>query len=428
VNRHHLRQVAAVLATAATMVALAACGTSSHSSSATARTSTGFLVGPGVDAATKTITIGNIGAITGPAGPLGIPALAGAKVAVDEINATGGIDGWKLKILFRDAAYVPQQQVQAYDAINGQIAVLQSFGSPTTLAIQPQFDAAKLLTFPLSWDSAWDKDPLLAPVGTPYALDIANGLHYLITVKHLGTKIGIVYQNDEYGADGLRGLEAASKIDGIKVVAKATYAVGDTDMTAQAEAMKSAGAQIVVVTALPSTAGPLVGTAASLGYTPTYLFQGPSFVEQLVTATGAFGATATPIAGALSKDTYVMSFVTPWGNNVPGMREMLRWQKRFAPTQIPSIYFAWAYAQTKVLADVLRKAIESKNLSRAGIDAARLNVGTVYTGGLTPPVAYRPTLGPPSTGSIINRVDSKVQGFLDPVATNIKSPVDSTLG
>jgi ABC-type branched-subunit amino acid transport system substrate-binding protein len=421
----HLRRLTVAGSIGASVLALAACGTGGSSNSASK--SGAVTAGPGVDVKTKTITIGNIGAISGPAGPLGIPALAGAKAAIAQINKSGGVDGWKLKLLFKDAGYAPQKQVQDYQAIQNQIAVLQSFGSPTTKAIQSSLDSAKLLTAPLSWDSVWGKDPILAPVGTPYALDIANGLHYLVTVKHAGTKVGIIYQNDEYGADGLRGAQAAAKADGIQLVATAPETLGDTTFTAQVQKMKAAGAQIVVITALPTATGPIVGTAAALGYSPTYLLQGPAWLEALITSTGAQGAKPTPIAGALAKSTYVMSFVAPWGAHVPGMKSMLAAQKKYAKGQIPSIYFSWAYAQTKVLAGILKKAIKSGDLSRQGIANARLHAGKISTGGLTPTVDYRPSLGPPSTGSIINQVNPGVLGFLAPVASGIKSPVDGSI-
>jgi ABC-type branched-subunit amino acid transport system substrate-binding protein len=428
--RQHLRRLAVAGGAVAIAVAIAACGTGGSTAATGAKpagATAGVTAGPGVDVTHKTITIGNIGAITGPAGPLGLPALAGSKAAVDAINAAGGLDGWKLKLLFKDAGYVPQRQVQEYQAINNQIAILKSFGSPTTKAIQAQLDSAKLVTAPLSWDSAWSKDPVLAPVGTPYALDIANGIHYLVAVKHLAPKVGIIYQNDEYGADGLRGAKAAARADGVKLVAQASEALGDTEFTAQVQKMKAAGADIVVITALPNATGPIVGTAASLGYSPTYLLQGPSYVEALVTSTGAMHAKPTPIAPALAKSTYVMSFATPWGNKVPGMAAMLAAQKKYAPKQMPSIYFTWAYAQTRVVAAILKKAIESGDLSRAGIAKARLEVGTVDTGGLTPAVHYAATPGPPSTGSIINKIDPSVQGFLKPVASGITSPADSSV-
>lgn len=408
-------------------LAIAACGTGGSSNTNSGGSNGSVKGGPGVDVKTKTISIGNIGAISGPAGPLGIPALAGAKAAIAQINAHGGIDGWKLKLVFKDAAYNPQNQVQAYNAINSKIAILQSFGSPTTQAIQQQLDQAKLVTLPLSWDSLWDKDPILAPVGTPYALDIANGLNYLINTKHLGNKVGYIYQDDAYGQDGLRGAQAAAKAHQIDLVASASEALGDTDFTSQVQKMKAAGADIVVVTALPSATGPIVGTAASLGYSPTYLLQGPAYLEALITATGAMGAKATPIAAALAKSTYVMSFTAPWGSHVPGEKSMLAAWKKYAKGTLPSIYFSWAYANTKVAAAILKKAIQDGDLSRAGIASARLHVGKINTGGLTPPVDYTPKLGPPSTGSIINTINPHVVGFLSPVATGVKSAADTAL-
>jgi ABC-type branched-subunit amino acid transport system substrate-binding protein len=416
-----------VVGSIAGALALAACGTGGSNNSNSGGSNGTVKGGPGVNVAKKVITIGNIGAISGPAGPLGIPALAGAKAAVAQINAHGGIDGWKLKIAFKDASYTPEKQVQAYNAINSKIAMLQSFGSPTTQAIQKQLDQAKLVTLPLSWDSLWDTDPILAPVGTPYALDIANGLNYLINTKHLGNKVGYIYQDDAYGMDGLKGAQAAAKAHVINLVASASEALGDTDFTSQVQKMKAAGADIVVVTALPNATGPIVGTAASLGYAPTYLLQGPAYLEALITATGAMGAKPTPIAGALAKSTYVMSFATSWGAHVPGMKSMLAAWKKYSKGTLPSIYFTWAYAQTKVAAAILKKAIQGGDLSRSGIASARLHVGKINTGGLTPPVDYTPSLGPPSTGSIINTINPHVTGFLSPVATGVKSSVDSSL-
>ena len=69
--------------------------------------------------------------------------------------------------------------------------------------------------------------------------------------------------------------------------------------------MKAAGANIVVVITLPSATGPIVGTAASLGYHPTYLLQGPAWLEALMTTTGALHAKPTPIAPVLAAGTYV---------------------------------------------------------------------------------------------------------------------------
>jgi ABC-type branched-subunit amino acid transport system substrate-binding protein len=414
----YLHRIRAICAAGAVVLLAAACGTTSSSNTGSSTTSGGVKMGPGVDAATKTITIGNIAALSGPAAALGVPALAGAETAVKAINAAGGVSGWKLKLVVHDAGYVPQNAVTAFNGMESSVAMVQNFGSPTTQAILPAVKADNVLVEPLSWDSAWDNQPNLAPLGTPYAYDIANGLDYLVKIKHLGTKVGIIYQDDAYGADGLRGFKVAVRIDGLTDVGEASYAVTDTNFTAEVQKMKAAGAQIVVLTSLPSAAGPIVGTAATLGYNPTYLFQGPAWLEQLITKTGALAAPATPIAAALAKSTYVMGFATPWGNPAaPGMPAMLAAVKRFAPKQIPSVYFEWTWVQTHLAAAILAKAIASKDLTRQGILNARLNLGGFDTGGLAPALDYVSALGPPSTKSIINRINPSVLGFLKPVAS-----------
>lgn len=397
----------------AASLTVAACGTGDADQAAGGGATTGSLnAGPGVDAAAKTIRVGDLNALTGPAAALGKPVAAGHKAYFDALNARGGIDGWKVELVVEDTGYQPQQHVQAYNKIKGDIALLNSFGSPTTKAIQPQFQREKLVTVPGSFDSIWGADPTVAPVGTPYSLDIANALDYLTQGGAKKLKIGIVYQNDEYGADGLRGFEAAKASLGFADAGRQSYKPGDTDFTAQVQKLKAAGADAVVVTALPSATGPIVGTAATLGFTPQWVLQGPSYVEQLITKDGTADAKPTPIAAAL-KGAIVTSFSAPWGDaQAPGMKQLVADQEQFAPDQPPSIYFALAYSQGKVAEQILRKAIASGDLTRAGILAAKEHLGEVDLGGVTPAVTYTPDGGPPSRSTLITRIDPAVPGFL----------------
>jgi ABC-type branched-subunit amino acid transport system substrate-binding protein len=395
----------------AASLTIVACGTGDADQADTSGGSS-LKTGPGVDAATKTIRVGDLNALTGPAAALGKPVAAGHKAYFDALNARGGIDGWKIQLASEDTGYQPQMHVQAYNKIKGDIALLNSFGSPTTKAIQPQFQREKLVTVPGSFDSIWGADPTVAAVGTPYSLDIANALDYVTQGGTKKLKVGIVYQNDEYGADGLRGFEAAKSALGFTDAGRQSYKPGDTDFTAQVQKLKAAGADTVVVTALPSATGPIVGTAATLGFTPQWILQGPSYVEQLITKDGTAGAKPTPVAGAL-KGAIVTSFSAPWGDaEAPGMKQLVADQERYAPDQPPSIYFALAYSQGKVAEQILRKAIESGDLTRAGILAAKEHLGEVDLGGITPAVTYTPDGGPPSRTSLITEIDPSVPGFL----------------
>jgi len=414
VRRSYLQVVAAA---AVASLAFAACGTGDADESGDAAKPANGTVksGPGVDAATKTIRVGDLNALSGPAAALGEPVVAGHQAYFKALNARGGIDGWKIELAVEDTGYQPQQHVQAYNEIKGDIAILNSFGSPTTKAIQPQFQREKLVTIPASFDSIWGTDPTVAPVGTPYSIDVANALDHVTQSGAKKMKIGIVYQNDEYGADGLRGFEAAKEALGFTDAGRQSFKSGDTDFTAQVQKLKAAGAEAVVLTSLPSATGPIVGTAATLGFTPQWILQGPAFIEQLITKDGTAKAKPTPVAKAL-EGAIVTSFSAPWGDeSAPGMQELIADQEKFAPKQIPSIYFALAYAQGKVVEQILRKAIKDGDLSRAGILKAKENLGEVDLGGITSAVTYTPEGGPPSRKSLITAIDSKVPGFLKAV-------------
>jgi hypothetical protein len=94
------------------------------------------------------------------------------------------------------------------------------------------------------------------------------------------------------------------------------------------------------------------------------------------------------------------------------MEQLLADQKQYAPDQTPSIYFELAYSQGMVIEQILRKAIESRDLTRDGILAAKEHLGEVDLGGITPAVTYTPQGGPPSRSTLITKIDPSVPGFL----------------
>jgi ABC-type branched-subunit amino acid transport system substrate-binding protein len=399
---------------------LGACGTGNDNNNNNGSSSSGSVTGgPGVDVAKKTINVTNISALTGPVGALGIPASSGTKTFIKALNTKGGIDGWKINYKTVDSAYDNARHIQKFNAVKSSTALLQSLGSPTTKAAQSLIDQENITTLPLSWDTVWAKDNVLVPVGTPYAVDIANIIDYL--VKNQGAKsekFGIIYQNDEYGADAKRGYDAAIKADGLNDAAQASFKAGDTDFTAQIAKLKKAGVQVLIISAVPSSTGPIVGTAASLSFAPTYVLQGPAWLELLMTKDGRVGSKATPIAGALAKDTYVASFAPAWGDkSAPLMSQMLADVARYKSNQEPTEYFTGGYAEGVVIEAILRKAIANGDLSRAGIHNAKDSLGTVDTGGLAPPPTYSTSTAITSRKTVITKVDPKVDGFLKPIAT-----------
>ena len=167
---------------------------------------------------------------------------------------------------------------------------------------------------------------------------------------------GLIYQGDAYGADGLRGYDAAVKTYHLHSVGVTDYQDTDTTFTAEAQDMKSLGAKTVVLTSTPTATGGIIGAAAALGYFPTYLIQGPGWVEQLMTANGAVGGTPTPLAPILTKYAYVLSFAAPWNSpSASGMKAMIAAQKKYFPSEIPSVYFSTGYEETMIAAKISRR-------------------------------------------------------------------------
>lgn len=421
----HPRQTKVRLTGAIGLVALlAACGSGGSGSNNNGGGTGSIKLGPGVvnSGGTKTITLGVLTPLSGPVALIGTPLTNGQKVYFDAINAAGGIDGFKINLLERDDQYSPQLHVQFYNEIVGQVAMFaQSLGSPTTLAIQQLADSAKVVIGAATQSSSWVTDKVMAVIGTPYAIDDANTIDYIVNKKGLSSaKIGVIYQNDEYGQDGLRGLDAAKSAYHYNDVGRSPYAATDTDFTSQVVAMKNAGAQYVVLIAVPTAAGKIIGTAAALKYFPTWVLQGPAWSEYLMTKNGTIADTAdkTPIYPVLAAGTtWIMSYQAQWGDtSAPGMAQFLSDTQKYGNGQIPDYYYMYGYAEAKVEAAILKKAIESGDLTRDGILNAKLNLGTVDLGGLLPSVTYTPQLGPVSRTTGLVVVDPTVDGFLKPLA------------
>jgi ABC-type branched-subunit amino acid transport system substrate-binding protein len=408
-------------------VVLAACSTGGSTSSSS---SSGSLkTGPGVDSASKTITLGVITPLSGIADVIGLPLTHGQQAYFDNLNAHGGIDGWKVKLDVVDDQYNPQVHVQDYNQIIGNVAFIgQSLGSPTTQAIEDLANSQDVVLGTAAQDSAFTTQKVNAVIGTPYAEDVANALYYVTnTLGKSSAKVGIVYQNDAYGQDGLRGYTAALNAYHFTDVGHATYNVTDTEFTSQALAMKNDGAQYVVVTAIPTAAAGLIGAAATIGYHPQWILQGPAWSEYLVTSTGTPTGKPTPVAQAMA-GAWVLGFEAQWGDtSVPGMAQFLKVQQAYYPAQVPDGYFMYGYCEAQMEQALLAKAIADKDLTRAGILNAKLHLGSIDFGGLIPPATYTPNLGPADRQTDIAQVEPALTGLLKVIQPYFESSAAKNL-
>ena len=360
------------------LLLLSGCVSSSGTSN-----SSGIKAGVGVDLAHKTITLGILTPLSGPvADPIGKPLTRGIEVFFKSVNDHGGIDGFKVNLVEKDSQYNPQLQVQQYGLIHNQVLMIaESLGTPTTFAIKDQAASDHMLVSAATLSSALAREKYLILIGTPYRLQVENAFDYV--VNKLGIKkpaTGIIYQNDEYGQDGLTGYNEAVTAYQLHDVGKASYAVTDTDFTAQVSQLKAARAKYVFLTSTPVYTAKIIGTAHALGYDPQWILQSPAFSPLLL---------AVPTLVPLLSKAWIVSQGATWGDtSKPGMKALLDDVAKYAPDQKPDGFFEFGYTESKITYAILKKAIENNDLTRDSLLTAFDSLKNLDLGGLLPPVTY----------------------------------------
>ena len=201
------------------------------------------------------IVIGTHQDLSGPIKVWGVPVSNGMKMAVEEINAAGGINGRKIKLILEDSGYDPKRAVLASQKMVERdkiFAMVGPMGSPTVLASQDiLFDAGVLQLFPLTaaeftfkFDPAKPQERLKFNNLLPYVESTRAAVKYMIEAKNF-KKPCIMYQDDEYGKNVLDGFTqqvAAMKLTPASVT---SYKRGVSDFSAQVAKMKADGCDMV---------------------------------------------------------------------------------------------------------------------------------------------------------------------------------------
>ena len=381
------------------VMVLSACASSSPSSNGNGNT---LKAGPGVDMTKKTITLGIISPQSGPvAAPIGDPLALGVKVFFDHVNDNGGINGFKVKFLEEDSQYNAQVAVQKYNQIHNQILMIaDSLGTPPTEAINPLATADHMLVSAATLASSLARQKYIILVGTPYRLQVENAFDYVVNTLNIkNPATGIIYQNDEYGQDGLTGYNEAKTAYQLNDVAQASYAPTDKDFTAQVSLMKAKGAKYVFLSALPLSTATIVGTAAKLGYFPQFILQSPAWANGLL---------AIPQLKPLLTKLWVVGQGATWGDtSKPGMAQLIQDVQKYVPTQKPDGYFEFGYAESYITYAILKKAMANNDITRDGLFTAFNSLGTVDLRGLYPSVIYgsSPNQRVPTRDNVVFQID-----------------------
>jgi ABC-type branched-subunit amino acid transport system substrate-binding protein len=349
--------------------------------------------------------------LSGPvAAPIGIPLANGNRVFFEALNAKGGIAGkYKVNLVEADNKYDPAETVKQYAAIKDKVVgLVQILGTPTTQAVLQSLTEDKVTAQPATLDAPWQNQKYLLPIQAPYQIQAINGLSYYVQQNGAGKVVCSLVIDSSYGQAGEQGLEYAAQQLGTKVSVKQTYKQGDTDFTAQINALKDGKCDMVWITSLPDATGSILGRAAQANFTPQWIAQSPSWLS-------AFAA--APIAPYLAAHLWLMADAGPqWGDtSVPGMAQMLNDIKasKVDPNQKPDGYFGFGYLEAWAYAQVLEQAVKNGDLSRDGTQKAITDLGKLQFQGLSPDAV----IGPPGVRQA-PRANSIQKITPDTLATN----------
>ena len=221
------------------------------------------------------ITLGSIQDLSGPLAGFGKQVRLGMMLRVDEANEQGGINGRKFKLLVEDSAYDPRRAVLAAQKLVNQDKIFIMAGhlgtAQNNAAMPIQFEKNVINFMPLTAAREMYDEPnkLKYALLSSYYDQMRITLPKMVKDKN-AKKVCIIYQDDEFGLEVLRGVEAGLKTVSMELTEKTSFKRGSTDFSSQVAKMKASACDLVVLgTIIRETIG-TVAESRKTGFNPVF--------------------------------------------------------------------------------------------------------------------------------------------------------------
>lgn len=261
----------AVALTACMAVSLAACGSSSSSSSSSAPAESA-----GGEGAIK---IGGSGPLTGPAAVYGTAVKTAAEMAVEEVNAKGGV---QFELQFEDDKHDAEEAATAYGTLKdgGMQISLATVTSAPGAAVSPLYQEDTTFAITPSGSSPAviyaDGENQTGAYGNVFQMCFSDpnqgsgSATYIAAHPDLGTKIAVIYKNDDPYSKGIFDtFKAQSAEEGLEIVYEGTFKGEESDFNVQLKDAQSAGADLLFLPIYYTPASQILTQANTMGYKPT---------------------------------------------------------------------------------------------------------------------------------------------------------------
>lgn len=353
------------------------------------------------------ILFGQAAALEGPSSALGQRMRQGIVAAFTEINAKGGVHGRKLQLISRDDGYDPDRSVaETLRLIEGDnvFALIGAVGTPTAMATIP-ITSARNVPFIGPFSGA----EFLRDLELPNVVNIraSYGAEAEAWIKHLTedrkfTRIGIFYQDDSFGRDGLAGVKRALAKRGLELAAEGTFERNTRAVVQAWRMIKRADPEAIVMVGTYGPCAEFIKLAHRSGARPT-------FVNISFVGANALAAELGPEGEGVIVSQVVPS---PWDRSLKLVADYQAAQTAFDPTLAPDFVSLEGYLSGRLAAAALDKA--GPNPTRAGLlrtinDVGRFDIsGTTVTVGMrmldTPPKVFLTVIQKDGTFKAVDRL------------------------
>jgi branched-chain amino acid transport system substrate-binding protein len=329
------------------------------------------------------IKIGNINPYSGPASAYG---LIGRTIAAyfNKINAEGGINGRKITFISYDDGYSPPKTVeQARKLVESDevLLIFQSLGTAHNTAIERYMNSKGVPQLFIATGATKFADPKNFPWTMNFLPTYQSEAHvyakYLIE-HHPNGKLGVLYQNDDYGKDYLKGIREG--LGGtIPILSEQAYEATDPTITSQIISLKSSGADIFFNVATPKFAAQAITKVAEVGWKPVHV---------LNLVSNSVGSVLKPAGLENAKDiltaAYLKDPTDPTWKNDPAFIEWSAFMEKYFPDgDRTSSFTVYGYTAAQAMVQVLRQCgddLSRNNVMRQAADLKDVELPMILPG------------------------------------------------
>ena len=249
-----------------------------------------------------------------------------------KVNDEGGVNGHKINFISYDDSYSPPKTVEMVRKLveQDQVAfVFQTLGTPPNTAIQKYLNQQKVpQLFVATGATKWN-DPKNFPwtMGYQPNYQTEGRVYAAYALSHVkDAKIGILYQNDDYGKDYLKGFEDGLGDAKKQIVLKQTYEVTDPTIDSQIVNLKNSGANVFFNITTPKFAAQAIKKAHEIGWKPLHFLNNVS---------SSLGTVLKPAGLDASRDLitalYMKEVTDPQWRNDKGFQDWVAFMKKYYP-------------------------------------------------------------------------------------------------